>query len=92
MCSLCKAEHQLLEEFITTSANAYVVRKIRNSPYKLQKFSLVLTYEDNVKGEWYMLMPDSVRDSLTDLVPQFMNYINVGQPIPSAKEIRILVP
>ena len=36
-----------------------------------------------------MLMPDSVRDSLSDLVPQFMNYINAGQPIPSAKEIRM---
>ena len=35
-----------------------------------------------------MLMPDSVRDSLSDLVPQFMNYINAGQLIPSVKEIR----
>lgn len=36
-----------------------------------------------------MLMPDSVRDSLSDLVPQFMNYINAGQLIPSVKEIRM---
>ena len=36
-----------------------------------------------------MLMFDSVRDSLSDLVQQFMNHINVGQPIPSAKEIRM---
>ena len=36
-----------------------------------------------------MLMPDSVRDSLADFVPQFMNYINAGQRIPSAKEIRM---
>jgi hypothetical protein len=50
MCSLCKVEHQLLEEFVTTGANAYVVRKIRNSPYKLYKFGLVLTYEDDVKA------------------------------------------
>lgn len=35
-----------------------------------------------------MLMPDSVRDSLSDLVPQFMNYINAGQLIPSVKEIQ----
>lgn len=89
MCSLCKAEHQLLEVFITASANAYVVRKIRKTLYKLQKFGLVLTYEDDAKGEWHMLMPDSVRDSLADFVPQFMNYINAGQPIPSAKEIRM---
>lgn len=89
MCSLCKAEHQLLEEFVTAGANAYVVRKIRKTPYKLQKFGLVLTYEDDAKGEWHMLMPDSVRDSLSDLVPQFMNYINAGQPIPTAKEVRI---
>ena len=80
MCSLCKAEHQLLEVFVTASANAYVVRKIRKTLYKLQKFA---------KGEWHMLMPDSVRDSLADFVPQFMNYINAGQPIPSAKEIRM---
>ncbi|WP_195288785.1 hypothetical protein [Bacteroides uniformis] len=89
MCSLCKAEHQLLEVFVTASANAYVVRKIRKTLYKLQKFGLVLTYEDDAKGEWHMLMPDSVRDSLADFVPQFMNYINAGQPIPSAKEIRM---
>ena len=89
MCSLCKAEHQLLEVFVTASANAYVVRKIRKTPYKLQKFGLVLTYEDDAKGEWHMLMPDSVRDSLADFVPQFMNYINAGQRIPSAKEIRM---
>ena len=76
MCSLCKAEHQLLEVFVTASANAYVVRKIRKTLYKLQKFGLVLTYEDDAKGEWHMLMPDSVRDSLADFVPQFMNYIN----------------
>ena len=87
--SLCKAEHQLLEVFVTASANAYVVRKIRKTPYKLQKFGLVLTYEDDAKGEWHMLMPDSVRDSLADFVPQFMNYINAGQRIPSAKEIRM---
>ena len=49
----------------------------------------MLTYEDDVKGEWHMLMPDSVRDSLSDLVPQFMNYINAGQLIPSVKEIRM---
>lgn len=89
MCSFCKAEHQLLEEFVTAGANAYVVRKIRKTPYKLQKFGLVLTYEDDAKGEWHMLMPDSVRDSLADFVPQFMNYINAGQRIPSAKEIRM---
>lgn len=82
MCSLCKAEHQLLEVFVTASANAYVVRKIRKTLYKLQKFGLVLTYEDDAKGEWHMLMPDSVRDSLADFVPQFMNYINAGQPKP----------
>ena len=29
------------------------------------------------------------RDSLSDLVPQFMNYINAGQLIPSVKEIRM---
>ena len=61
MCSLCKAEHQLLEVFVTASANAYVVRKIRKTLYKLQKFGLVLTYEDDAKGEWHMLMPDSSR-------------------------------
>ena len=29
--SLCKAEHQLLEEFVTVGANAYVVRNTQNS-------------------------------------------------------------
>ena len=33
--------------------NRYVQRKMRKTPYKLQKFGLVLTYEDEVNQQAY---------------------------------------
>lgn len=89
LSSLCKAEHQLLAEFIEAGADAYIVRKMRKTPYKLQKFGLVLTYQDWEKNQWHMLMPNSVREALSVLAPQYMDIINAGRPIPTAKEIRI---
>src|SRR5574344_2013221 len=43
---LCKSELALLDEFYEAGPNAYITKKIRKIPYKLQKFSLVLTYEE----------------------------------------------
>lgn len=45
LSSLCKAELELLDEFIKAGPNAYITRKIRKTEYKLQKFCLALTHE-----------------------------------------------
>lgn len=63
---LCKNELQLLDEIVKAGSNQYVIRKIRKTPYKLQKYSLVLTYEDFVNEQWHFLMPDAVRTMLAE--------------------------
>ena len=60
--SLSKLELRLVDEFVKAGPNAYVHYKMRKNMLKLQKFCLVLTYEDKEKGEWMMLMPDCVRE------------------------------
>ena len=55
---LCKSELQLLDKIEKAGQNQYIIVKQRKTLYKLQKFCLVLTYEDHEKGEWHLLMPD----------------------------------
>ncbi len=43
---LNKDELKLVKEFVDAGPNAYITRKMRKMPYKLQKYALVLTYED----------------------------------------------
>ena len=62
LCTLCKNELQLAKDFVDAGPNAYLTRKMRKTFYKLQKYGLVLTYEDWEKHEWRMLMPDCVRE------------------------------
>ena len=59
---LSKTELLLLEELINAGPNAYVEKKWRKTLYMLQKWGLVLTYEDEANGKQYLLMPDEVRD------------------------------
>lgn len=65
--------------------------KQRKTLYKLQKFGLVLTYEDNEKNEWYLLMPDSVRESLATSYPAYLQMAKKGVKAPSAKDLRMMV-
>ncbi len=60
---LNKDELKLVKEFVDAGPNAYIVRKMRKTEYKLQKYCLVLTYEDYVEEKWKMLMPDTVREA-----------------------------
>lgn len=87
---LCKAELQIVDEFVKGGPNTYVTRKSRKTEYKLQKFCLVLTHIDDVKGEWHMLMPDSVRDSLAVSLPFYLDLAMKGVKAPSAKELRMM--
>lgn len=76
-------------EFVKAGPNKYVVRKMRKVPYKLQKFGLVLTYEDMVNEEWHMLMPDCVRESLAPEYEDFLDMALAGAKGPSKKAIRM---
>lgn len=87
---LCKAELQLVDEFVKGGPNTYITRKARKTDYKLQKFCLVLTHIDDVKGEWHLLMPDSVRESLATSLPFYLDLANKGVKAPSPKELRMM--
>lgn len=88
LCSLGKNELQLVQEFVQAGPNQYIVRKMRKTPYKLQKFSLILTYEDFDKMEWHMLMPDCVRESLQPSLPALLALVEQIGKVPSYKDIR----
>lgn len=88
LCALSKTELQLLDEIVKAGANAYVTRKQRKMPYMLQKLGLVATYEE--EGVWQMLMPDKVRESLSELLPDFMKIIENGLPTPTYKQLRMM--
>lgn len=90
LSQLCKAELQLLDMIEKAGPNQYIVVKQRKTLYKLQKFGLVLTYEDNEKGEWHLLMPDCVRESLATSYPAYLQMAEKGVKAPSPKELRMM--
>ena len=91
LCQLSKAELQIVYEFEKAGPNHYITRKMRKTFYKLQNFGLVLTYEDESRNEWQMLMPDCVRESLADSYAFYLDMANKGVRGPSAKELRMRV-
>ena len=87
---LCKSELQLLDKIEKAGPNQYIIVKQRKTLYKLQKFCLVLTYEDHEKGEWHLLMPDCVRESLAKSYSTYLEFAEKGIKPPSAKELRMM--
>ena len=87
LCTLCKNELQLAKDFVDAGPNAYLTRKMRKTFYKLQKYGLVLTYEDWEKHEWRMLMPDCVRESLQPSLPALLALVEQIGKVPSYKDI-----
>ena len=51
---------------------------------------LVVTYCDEEKGEWHMLMPKELRESLSESLPFFLDLSMKGVKAPSAKELRMM--
>ena len=51
---------------------------------------LVVTYCDEAKGEWHMLMPKELRESLAADLPFFLDCATKGVKAPSAKELRMM--
>lgn len=86
---LSKTELQILDEFVRGGDDTYVVRKQRKTPYILQKYLLVVTYCDDEKNEWHMLMPTELRESLAPSLPFFLDCATKGVKAPSAKELRL---
>lgn len=91
LCTLCKNELQLAKDFVDAGPNAYLTRKMRKTFYKLQKYGLVLTYEDWEKHEWQMLMPDCVRESLSANLPGLLTLVEKIGRVPSYKELRMMI-
>ncbi len=90
LCSLSKSELQLVDEFVKAGPNQYITKKMRKTCYKLQKYSLVLTYQDFAANEWKMLMPNSVREALSESLEDVLAIVeNVGR-LPKYKELRML--
>lgn len=87
---LSKSELQIVDEFVKGNDDTYVVRKQRKTFYILQKYYLVLTYCDDPKGEWHMLMPKEVRDSLASNLPFYLDCAMKGVKAPSAKDLRMM--
>ena len=87
---LNKSELQIVDEFVKGNDDTYVVRKQRKTYYILQKYYLVLTYRDDKKSEWHMLMPKEVRDSLASNLPFYLDCAMKGVKAPSAKELRMM--
>lgn len=88
--SLSKTELRLVDQFVQAGPNAYVTCKARKNFLKLQKYSLVLTYEDKDRGEWQMLMPDEVRESLATSYRFYLEMAEKGIKAPSARELRFM--
>lgn len=91
LCTLCKNELQLAKDFVDAGPNAYLTRKMRKTFYKLQKYGLVLTYEDWEKHEWRMLMPDCVCESLSANLPGLLTLVEKIGRVPSYKELRMMI-
>ena len=87
---LSKTELQIVDEFVKGDDDTYVIRKERKTPYILQKYYLVVTYCDKTTGEWCMLMPKEVRDSLSANLTFFLDCAMKGIKAPSAKELRMM--
>ena len=87
---LSKVELQIVDEFVKGGDDTYVVRKERNTAYILQKYYLVVTYCDQAKGEWHMMMPKALRESLATSLPFFLDCAMKGVKAPSAKELRMM--
>ncbi len=87
---LNKQELQMVDEFVKAGPNKYVQRKMRKTPYKLQKFGLVLTYEDDVNQQWHMLMPDCVREAFAPRYQPYLEIAERGAKLLSKKQIRMM--
>lgn len=70
--------------------NRYVQHKMRKTPYKLQKFGLVLTYEDEVSQQWHMMMPDCVREAFAPRYKPYLEIAERGAKLPSKKQNRMM--
>ena len=87
---LNKQELQMVNEFVQGDASTYVTRKMRKTPYILQKYYLVVTYCDQEKQEWHMLMPMKLRKSLATSLDFYLNMAEQGIKAPSAKQLRMM--
>ncbi len=87
---LSKTELQIIDEFVKGDNTTYVVRKKRKSAYILQKYYLVVTYCDEEKQEWHLLMPSELRKALSTNYNFYLDLALQGKKGPSAKDLRMM--
>lgn len=87
---LSKTELQIVDEFVKGDNTTYVVRKMRKTAYILQKYYLVVTFCDEEKQEWHMLMPNELRDALSSNYKSYLDLALQGKKGPSAKDLRMM--
>ena len=63
---------------------------MRKTPYILQKYYLVVTYCNQEKQEWHMLMPMNLRQSLAPSLDFYLDMAEQGIKAPSAKQLRMM--
>ena len=56
----------------------------------LISFKMVVTYCDEEKGEWHMLMPTELRKALSDDYKVYLDLALQGKKGPSAKDLRMM--
>lgn len=63
-----KADAALLDEFLASGPDQYIIRKAGTKFFKLQSLGLVATYKHIDNNEWHMLMPDDVRQVFLSII------------------------
>ncbi len=61
-------EMEILREIIAAGDGAYTPVPIRENIYKLQELGLTVTYVDENKQLWWLLMPKELRDCLAPYI------------------------
>ena len=87
---LSKTELEIIDEIVKAGPNHYAVRKMRKTHFNLQKWGLVLTYEDEKAGKWHLLMPDCVREVFANVYPVFYDLAIKGIKRPTLREYRYM--
>ena len=80
----------VIKSTIPVGYTEMIRKKMRKTQYKLQKYSLILTFEDFETGEWKMLMPDSVRESLAASLPAILSIAEKTGKAPKYMDLRML--
>ena len=90
MITLPKTTHKASDINLSAILNSTTKVNMLTVLNMFQKYYLVVTYCDEEKGEWHMLMPKELRESLSGSLPFFLDLAMKGGKGPSTKELRMM--